>query len=270
MNVLDREVLALMKDVAARAIMPRYRNLREGDIIEKAKDDLATIADREAEELLSEGLARISPGTAIVGEEAAHSDPSVMDRLSGSCWIIDPIDGTSNFASGSGHFAIMIALADGGRTQGGWIFDPRRERLCHAHLGEGAFIDGERVTAHSSGSSPPNLAAMTRYMLEGQRALFESQIARHYSLVEAPGCAAEQYPLTVLGKHDLAIYERTLPWDHAAGCLFLNEAGGVCRRPDGSAYTVDSGRKGMIGAANRALFEDLAGRLLTAGYTPAG
>ncbi|MGB7372801.1 inositol monophosphatase family protein [Pontixanthobacter sp.] len=269
MNALDRHVLQLMQDVAARAIMPRYRNLADGDVVEKAKDDLVTIADREAEAMLSEGLSKIDSTAAIVGEEAAHADPSIMDRLSDLCWIIDPIDGTSNFASGTGHFAIMIALADQGITQAGWIYDPRRQRLCHAHRGAGAFIDGEHIIARPSGNVPPSLAAMTRYMRTDQRALFEAEIAPHYTLVAAPGCAAEQYPLTVLGEHDLAIYERTLPWDHAAGCLFVNESGGVCLRPDGSQYRVDSGRKGMIGSATVSLFEELAARLTATGYMPA-
>ena len=269
MRGFDTQIVDLMRDVAERVIMPRYRNLADGEIIEKAADDLVTIADREAEELLSEGLAKIDNGAAIVGEEAAHADAAILDRLSGLCWIIDPIDGTSNFASGKGHFAVMIALSDGGVTQAGWIYDPRRERLCYAHLNGGAFINDDRIEAGSSGASPPKLAAMTRYMADDQRALFEREIAPHYHLVEAPGCAAEQYPLTVLGEHDVAIYERTLPWDHAAGCLFLNEAGGTCLRPDSSEYRVDSGRKGMIGAANRALFDGLAARLMAAGYSPA-
>ena len=110
MSVLDREVLALMRDVAERIIMPRHRALKATDIIEKADDDLVTIADREAEVALAEGLAKLHPEAAIVGEEAVHADPSVMDRLSGTCWIIDPIDGTANFASGSGHFGIMIVV----------------------------------------------------------------------------------------------------------------------------------------------------------------
>ena len=260
---------ALMRHVAETAIMPRYRNLRAADITEKAEDDWVTIADREAEEMLSDALAKLAPGLAIVGEEAAHEDPAVMDRLSNECWIIDPIDGTGNFAKGEGHFAIMIAHAADGEARSGWIYDPRRDRLCEAHLGDGAFIDGARVTAHDSGISPPRLAAMKRYMDDVQRGLFDAQIAPHYTLADAPGCAAEQYPLTVLGEHDVAIYERTLPWDHAAGALFLNEAGGTCLRPDGSPYRVDSGRKGMIGAANRRLFDDLAERLAAAGYSPA-
>lgn len=265
---LDREVAALMRRTANAVIMPRYRNLADGDVIEKAKDDLVTIADREAEDMLSEGLARLMPEAMIVGEEAAHADPSVMDRLSDLVWIIDPIDGTSNFASGKGHFAVMIALADSGVTQAGWIYDPVRMRLCTGKLDQGAKIDGEPVHARISAASPPRLAAMTRYMTPDQRALFQRDVQPFYELVQAPGCAAEQYPLTVLGKHDLAIYERTLPWDHAAGCLFLNEAGGVCLRLDGTPYRVDSGRKGMIGAANPTLFKGLAERLLASGYEP--
>ena len=269
MSVLDREVLALMRDVAERIIMPRHRALKATDIIEKADDDLVTIADREAEVALAEGLAKLHPEAAIVGEEAVHADPSVMDRLSGTCWIIDPIDGTANFASGSGHFGIMIALAEGGAAQAGWIYDPQRDRLCAAHLGQGATIDGEQVLARSSGANPPRLAAMTKFMAPDQRSRFDTDIAPHYTLVQAPGAACEQYPLTVLGEHDLAIYERTLPWDHAAGNLFLNEAGGTCLRLDGSPYRVDDGRRGMIGAANRALYDQLIARLAVAGYQPA-
>lgn len=268
MSVLDREVLALMRRAAEEAIMPRWRNLAAHEVIEKAKDDLVTIADREAEVILAEGLAKLLPEAAIVGEEAAHADPACLDRLSDLVWIVDPIDGTSNFARGEGHFAVMVALADGGITQAAWIYDPRRDRLCTARLGEGAFIDGERVYARASGAAPPTLAAMTRYMQPPQRALFEAEIAPRYTLVEAPGCAAEQYPLTVLGEHDIAIYERTLPWDHAAGSLFLGEAGGFCARPDGTPYRVDSGRKGLIGAATRALFDGFAERLEQAGYGP--
>jgi fructose-1,6-bisphosphatase/inositol monophosphatase family enzyme len=81
-------------------------------------------------------------------------------------------------------------------------------------------------------------------------------------LVDIPRCAAEQYPRLVLGQNDVSIFERTLPWDHAAGVLFLNEAGGKAARPDGSPYRVDDyARPGMIGAATPALWEELAERM---------
>ena len=250
-------------------ILPRWQNLSANEVEEKAKDDFVTIADKETEIFLTEALTKLQPDLAVVGEEAVHDDPSIMDKLTGPCWIIDPIDGTTNFARGEGHFAIMVALADAGEAIAGWIYDPQRDRLISARRGEGAMVDGEKLVATASGENPATLAAMKRFMLEHQKALFEAEIEPHYTLVTAPGCAAEQYPLTATGKHDLAIYERTLPWDHAAGCLFLNEAGGACRRLDGSAYRVDDGRKGMVAAASPALFEELAGKLNAIGYEPA-
>ncbi len=265
---LDEAVAALLRETAERAIMPRYCALEAHHIEEKAADDLVTIADREAEAMLAEGLATILPGLAIVGEEAAHADASVLERLSGDCWIIDPIDGTANFAAGKPPFAIMLAMAAGGEPLAGWIYDPVRDRLLTARKGKGAFCDGAPVIAAPSGRRTPNLASMKRFMAPEQREVFDVDIAPHFDEAVAPQCSAEQYPLVVFGEHDLAIYERTLAWDHAAGSLFHNEAGGRAARPDGTAYRVDDGRKGMIAATSVALFDGFAERLAKSGYAP--
>lgn len=269
LSALDAEIRDLMRFAARGSMLPRYRALAADEIEMKGKDDPVTIVDREVEAFLTEALTRLAPGVAVVGEEAAAADADVLKALSGQCWIIDPLDGTANFASGKGHFGIIIALADAGEPVAGWIYDPVRDRLCHAKRGEGAYVDGEAIVAQPSGKTPPQLAAMKRFMPADQRALFEARIEPHYQIVEAPGAAAEQYPLIVSGGHDTAIYERTLAWDHAAGCLFLNEAGGACLRPDGSPYRIDDARTGMIGAASRALFDELAERLLQTGYMSA-
>ena len=87
-------------------------------------------------------------------------------------------------------------------------------------------------------------------------------IAPFYTLVDIPRCAAEQYPRLALGVNDLSIFERTLAWDHAAGVLFLNEAGGKAARPDGRPYRVNEAHlPGLLGAASPALWDDLAGRM---------
>lgn len=269
LSPLDAEMLDLFSFASERSIMPRYCALKVGDIEMKGEDDPVTVVDREVEAFLTDALTKLAPGVPVVGEEAAHEDASVLEHLGKQCWIIDPIDGTSNFAKGDGHFGIMVALADAGRVVAGWIYDPQRQRLCHAKRGEGAFVNGERVTAQPSGDAPPHLAAMKRFMSPEQRDLFEEHIEPNYQIVSAPGAAAEQYPLTAFGGHDIAIYERTLAWDHAAGSLFLNEAGGACLRPDGSDYLVSDGRRGLIGTANRALFDDLTAHLNAIGYMPA-
>ncbi len=259
---LSEAVHDVMADAAARAIRPRYQHLSASEIIEKAADDLVTIADKESEAILAEGLARILPEAAIVGEEAAHADPAILSRLgSDLCWIIDPLDGTNNFSAGKPPFGILVALSQGGETIGGWIYDVLSGRFCHARLGEGAYLDGERLVARSSGESPPIAAVSVLFADPVQREALLTQIAPHYRMVDIPRCAAEQYPRLALGVNDLSVFERTLAWDHAAGVLFLNEAGGKAARKDGSPYRVDEDRKGMIAAASPALWEELAARM---------
>ncbi len=266
-DALTAAVHALMRDAAERAILPRYRSLAEHEIVTKSEKgaltDLVTIADGEAEALLSEGLARLLPEARIVGEEAAHTDPAVLERLGDAlCWIVDPLDGTNNFAEGKPPFGILIALAEYGETIAGWIYDVLSGRFCHATSRGGAFVDGERIVARSTGTVPPVAANSLVYMSPERRAAVQAGIAPHYSLVDIPRCAAEQYPRLVLGQNDVAIFERTLPWDHAAGVLFVNEAGGKAARPDGTAYRVDDhARAGLIGASSPALWGDLARRL---------
>ena len=259
MNTLDAAILALLEDVSQRAILPRFRNLSSSQIIEKADDDLVTVADREAEALLAEGLGRIDPSLAIVGEEAAHADPSVLDHLGGDCWIIDPIDGTHNFAHGKAPFGILLARASGGVAQSGWIYDCQTRRLCTAHRGGGAFVDGARIAARTTGETPPVAAISVIFLDQDRRRAVREHIAPHYRTVETPRCAAEQYPRLGLGENDVSFFERTLAWDHAAGALWLEEAGGAVARPDGSPYRVDEhGRTGLLGAASPALWDELA------------
>ena len=260
---LSKAVHAIMIEAAERAILPHYQTLAAHEIIAKAADDAVTVADHEAEEILSDLLGKLLPEAAIVGEEAAHADPAVLDRLGDAlCWIIDPLDGTNNFANGKPPFGILVALAERGETIGGWIYDPLRQRFCHAERGSGAWIGDERITARASGASPPIAAISLVFANADKREALKTHIAPHYTLVDIPRCAAEQYPRIVLGENDITIFERTLAWDHAAGVLFLNEAGGKVCRPDGSPYRVDEHmRPSLIGAATPALWDELAERM---------
>jgi len=259
---LDAAMLALLRDVTTTIILPRYQKLAEHEITAKLADDVVTVADHESEEMLAEGLAKIAD-IPVVGEEAAFADESVFDRLTGDCWIVDPLDGTRNFARGQPPFGILIAMAQGGDAHSGWIYDCLTDRICAARRGQGAWVNGESITARPTGETPP-LAAISLIFMDGARREAVRQAASGYRLVDVPYCAAEQYPRLALGENDLSIFERTLPWDHAAAALWLNEAGGKVARPDGSPYRVDDWqRKGLIGAASPALWEDMAERLST-------
>jgi fructose-1,6-bisphosphatase/inositol monophosphatase family enzyme len=266
-HALTAAVHGLMREATERAILPRWRLLAADEIEAKAGGgtlpDVVTVADHEAEAILTEGLERLLPEAAVVGEEACHADPSVFERLGEAvCWIVDPLDGTNNFAAGKPPFGILIALAERGETVAGWIYDCLTGRLCHASRGGGAFVNGERIAARETGAAPPVAANSLIYMQPARREAVSRAIAPHYALVDIPRCAAEQYPRLVLGQNDVAIFERTLPWDHAAGVLFVNEAGGKAARLDGSAYRVDDhARPGLIGAASERLWDDMVARL---------
>jgi fructose-1,6-bisphosphatase/inositol monophosphatase family enzyme len=253
---LDEAVKAVMTDAAERAILPRFRQLERHDIREKAPDELVTTADVESEAILSEGLARIIAEAAIVGEEAVDADRSVSARLRGSlCWIIDPLDGTANFAAGEGPFGILVALAEHGETIGGWIYDPRTRRFVAAQQGQGTRIDGLPVRSHGSGQRPPIAAISSLLAPLPARAAMLRRVTQAFATVPIPRCAAEQYPAMILGRSDVTLYERTLAWDHAAGILCLTEAGGVVTRFDGTSYRADDERTGLIAACTPELWQ---------------
>jgi fructose-1,6-bisphosphatase/inositol monophosphatase family enzyme len=259
---LDAEIRDLLRFASQRSMLPRFRALAEGEIEMKGVDDPVTIVDREIEEFLTEALTRLAPDVAVVGEEAVAADASVLDRLLGPCWIIDPLDGTANFTQGKEPFGIIVALADGGRAIAGWLYDPNRDRLCHARMGEGAFIDGEQIHAIPTDRETPVAAISRLFLSDDERAEIDAKIAPFYNLVDIPRCAAEQYPRLGLGENDISTFQRTLPWDHAAGALWLNEAGGKVARYDGSEYRVDeTQRTGLLGASSPALWDAFAERM---------
>jgi len=259
---LDAEIHDLLRFAAERSMLPRFRALADDEIEMKGEDDPVTIVDREIELFLTEALTRLAPDVAVVGEEAAATDSAVLDNLRGPCWIIDPLDGTANFTEGRVPFGIIVALADAGTAVAGWLYDPYKDRLCHARKAEGAFINGERVSAKTSGQTPPIAAVARGFLSEEERVEMDAKITPHYRLVDIPRCAAEQYPRLALGENDISTFQRTLPWDHAAGALWLNEAGGKVARYDGSDYRVDEPeKKGLLGASSPDLWEAFAKRM---------
>jgi fructose-1,6-bisphosphatase/inositol monophosphatase family enzyme len=259
MHPLHAPVSDLIRTVAREVVLHHYQDLAQHQIDEKSPDDLVTVADRESERRLSAGLAAILPQASIVGEEAVAADPALIERVNDStAWIIDPIDGTHNFAHGHPPFGIIIALVEAGETVAGWLYDPLADRMCHALRGGGAFMDGERVQARESGAALPIAAISTMFIPDERRAALTAAIDGRFTMVDIPRCAAEQYPRLVLGQNDVTLFERTLPWDHAAGVLFTLEAGGMAARLDGSPYRPGDQRKGMLAAASPAMWDKAA------------
>jgi fructose-1,6-bisphosphatase/inositol monophosphatase family enzyme len=244
------EVGALMRATAQTAILPLYRRLSARDIEEKAPGDVVTVADRRAEQLLAAGLTRVLPGSTVVGEEGVAEDAAQLDRLAdaGPVWLVDPLDGTANFAAGHGPFAVMVALLTGGITRTGWILDLITDQLIVADTGAGAYLDGERVSTDNSAAPVSALRGNVRskYLPPAVRAAVDRRAGLLGAALPGTGSAAREYPDVVTGVQDFAFFWRTLPWDHAAGVLLTHEAGGVARRLDGGPYLPTDRRPGLL------------------------
>lgn len=236
--------------IAAREVLPRYRALSAGEIEEKAPGDLVTVADRAVEAALAEALAGVLPEARFLGEERCAADPGLLGTLDGEglVWVVDPIDGTGNFAAGRPPFAVMVALLRDGETIASWIHDPLSGRMAMAERGGGAQVDGAPLAARAR---PADAAA-----LRGIVSSFQMPVAMAGRVAALAGavaevaptarCAGHEYPLVAAGERDFALYWRTLVWDHAAGALLLAEAGGAVQRLDGASYRPGSTETGLI------------------------
>jgi len=243
--------------------MPRFRQLDAAEIEEKAPDELVTIADKESEIALSEGLIRMLAGSRVVGEEACSADPSLLEGIgTGAVWIVDPIDGTANFAAGETPFGIMVALAMDGVSEAAWLYDPVLDRMCSAGRGQGAFVNGTRTHARTSGEAIPVAGLSTKYLPPEMREDIEHRAEGKMRCVGIPRCAAEQYPRVILGTNDLALFWRTHVWDHAPGVLIVQEAGGKVARFDGAPYNIAQTGKGLLAAASPQMWDVAAAVLI--------
>ena len=252
-------LIAEVRTVARSVIMPRFRKLSAAEIQTKSGPlDLVTVADEEAEAALTTAFGRMAPGCHVVGEEAATRDPTLLRQLAEAplAFVIDPVDGTSNFAAGLPLFGVIVAVVEHGRTTAAIIHDPVGDDTAVARAGQGAWMlgsDGARTRLRVA--APVPLAQMTgsvswRYMPEPRR----SRVCASLPMVATAWdyrCAAHQYRLLAAGHCHYAVYNRLLPWDHAAGVLLHTEAGGHAACLDGTRYAVTDTAGGLICAPDR-------------------
>jgi fructose-1,6-bisphosphatase/inositol monophosphatase family enzyme len=257
-----RRVDALLREVAAAEVLPRFRNLAAGAIATKTgPHDLVTEADLAAERAVAAALPRVLPGTLLVGEEGVSADPSLLDRLATAeaALVLDPIDGTANFAAGIRMFAVMASLVVRGEVVAAWIHDALAGETSMALRGEGAWIEDASGARRDLRVAPPVAEAglitgaiSTRYLppalMQGVRARLKD-IGPTWDL----RCCAQEYILAARGSFHVLMYWRLYPWDHAAGVLLYHEAGGYAARFDGSPYLAAIQRDGgLICAPDRA------------------
>jgi fructose-1,6-bisphosphatase/inositol monophosphatase family enzyme len=256
--VID-DVSGLLRDVAGTVVLPRFRRLRAEDVREKGPGDLVTVADQEAERALSRGLTRLLPGSTVVAEESVAADPALLHRLAGDgpVWVVDPLDGTANFAAGRTPFVMMVALLRDGEAAAAWILDVADDRLTVAEAGSGTYVDGVRVKARADDPGPGGLrgAVNTRYLPDHLRFEAASHAERFAAVTPGRHCAGWEYPAVATDDQQFTLFWRVLPWDHVPGALILTEAGGTVRHLDGSGYRATDREPGLLIAPNEGVWQ---------------
>ncbi len=257
MSPIDLDAVAdILREAATTAIVPRFRTLAAHEIEEKSPGELVTIADREAEAIIAARLGGLLPGIPVVGEEAVAANPALVNAITEAplAWLVDPLDGTANFTSGSSHWAVMAALIRAGETVTSWIHRPIDDLMHVAERGSGAWTNGRRLQLRSTGAADPAtfLAyVLPRFLKEPEQTRMLPRFDRFAAITSGYACAGYEYPAIIDGLQDFALFQRLLPWDHAPGVLLLTEAGGVALHPDGAAYRPGTDRRGLLLASSQ-------------------
>ncbi|WP_327691936.1 inositol monophosphatase [Streptomyces sp. NBC_00461] len=234
-----------VRTAAAAEIMPRFRRLAAHEVDQKAGPyDLVTDADRLAERYLTKTLGALLPGSVVVGEEAVHADPTTYEAIQGDApvWIVDPVDGTRQFVHGDSGFCTLVALARHGVLLASWTYAPARAQLAVAMRGRGAFLNDERLHAGSPAPGRDLQVATSHpdYTTDEQK----SELLGLWTDGVAPrpcGSAGLEYLAIARGELDATAFTWEAAWDHAAGILLVEEAGGAHLTRTGEPFRITGG-----------------------------
>ncbi|MBM3649616.1 MAG: inositol monophosphatase [Alphaproteobacteria bacterium] len=225
---------------AAKSLKRDFGEIEHLQISEKGPGDFVSHADIRAERTLRAELSRTRPDYGFLGEEGGETAGDGRHR-----WIVDPLDGTTNFLHGVPHFAISIGLEREGEIVAGVVYQPISDELFWAEKGNGAFIDTPNARSRRlrvSGRKDPARALVATgipHIGKGDHALYHTKLAavmKHTAGVRRWGAASLDFAFVAAGRYD-ALFEYGLaPWDVAAGLLLVREAGGLISDISGKPY----------------------------------
>jgi len=217
----------------------------------KGTIDLVTEADKLSEELILAEISRRYPDHGILSEESPQKNEQAAMR-----WIIDPLDGTTNYAHGFPFFCVSIALEKEGTVVMGVVYDPIRDELFAASRGSGAWLNGKKLHVSSVNDLSQSLLA-TGFPYDirvspDNNINFFSAMVKKAQAIRRPGAAALDLAYLAAGRMDGFWELKLKPWDTAAGCLLVAEAGGIISDMTGGKWNLDS--PGLV--ASNGLIQD--------------
>lgn len=221
-------------------LIMKYRDRVDSIPVErKARGDYASEVDKACEAVIRKELQRRYPDHAIVGEEQGRT------RGDGHVWLIDPIDGTTNYLHGIPHYAISIALAVDDRVEHGVVYDPVRDELFAASRGQGTTLNSRRVRVSGRAALSTAVLAVAfpfrnRRLMPAYAGMFNA-LFEQCEDVRRAGAASLDLAYVACGRVDGYVELSLKPWDIAAGALLVQEAGGVVMDAGGGDRWLESG-----------------------------
>jgi fructose-1,6-bisphosphatase/inositol monophosphatase family enzyme len=259
------ELAAILRDAARAEALPRFRRLDTGMVQVKTEAiDLVTEADIATEEVIKARVAQWMPEALFVGEESVAADPALLPRLATAdlAIVVDPIDGTANYAAGLPLFACMAAVVSKGETIAGIIYDPMGDDWVMAEKGSGAWLrrpNGEAVRLQVAAPLPlaemVGMASVAYMPRESRPTVLQN--TDKLRLLSNFRCAGHEYRTLASGHGQFLCYNKLMPWDHLAGTLIAQEAGAYAARLDGHPYLPSHVDGGLLVAVDKPSWDEL-------------
>lgn len=251
-------IMNLVRRAARAEILPRFRALAADEIDQKTgPQDLVTEADRAAERMIARGLLGMFPNALIVGEEDVAKNPDVVDKIAAAemAFTIDPVDGTWNFAHGLTTFGVILSITRYGTPVFGLLYDPvMDDSIVADDIGPAQMLRPRKAPQMLSVSRGGPIEALSGYV--GLHYLPQDKLAAmaatfpRFTRATSLRCACHEFRMLAQGHVDFTFCTGLTPWDHAAGVLIVQRAGGHVAMLDGSVYRADAPRSGYLLAAS--------------------
>jgi fructose-1,6-bisphosphatase/inositol monophosphatase family enzyme len=261
----QQHIVNIVRRAARAEILPRFRQLAPSDIAAKSRpDDLVTEADLATEAMITRALNIAFPNALVVGEEAVSANPALLDQIADApvAFIIDPIDGTWNYAHGLAVFGVIIAATRFGRPVFGLIYDPVADDWAlSSDDGPAIFDTASGTTRHLKAAMGKPLDALSGHiplhMFSGDAQVKLATTLPGFARTHPLRCSAHEYRLIAQGFTDFLLTESLNPWDHAAGALICERAGAHVEMLDGGPYNAGVSKGHLLVAPDRTTWNRL-------------
>jgi fructose-1,6-bisphosphatase/inositol monophosphatase family enzyme len=261
----QRSVINVVRRAAKSEILPRFRQLSSADIRTKSRaDDLVTDADTAAEAMITRALQIAFPSALVVGEEAVAAKPDLLDGIAEAqlAFVIDPVDGTWNFAHGQAVFGVIVAATRYGKPVFGMIYDPIADDWAITSDDKPSLLQrpfgASRTLAAATGKPLAELAGYVSIALfaDSVKAKLAATLPE-FSRTDTLRCSAHEYRMLAQGHTDFMLTAMLHPWDHAAGALICKNAGCHVEMLDGGEYSAARHEGHLLVAPDRATWSRL-------------